>query len=161
MDKIVEILVKKENTIANILVKYALWGVAFALAAVSLFAIPHVGAVVCVAVIYAAFKVNQRLDVEYEYVYVNGDMDIDRIFSKTIRKKFISIELNRIVAIGKSHNENIKKLSYNCKVTDATSGSNEEVYAVIYNGAEGRKKLLIDGCEIVDLYKALIPEKVF
>ncbi len=161
MDKIVEFLVKKENTITNILIKYALWGFAFALSAVSLFMVKSIGAVLCVAIIYAAYKISQKFDVEFEYIYVNGDLDIDRIFAKNSRKRYLSVEVNRIVAIGPVDNENIKKLSYNTNTVDASSGVGEDVYAIIYNSNNGRKKILVENCEVIDMYKNLIPEKVF
>ena len=87
MDKIVEILVKKENTIGNILIKFALWGFAFALGFVLLFQVQSIGVVLCVAVLYGAYKISQKFDVEFEYTYVNGDLDIDRIFSRNSRKR--------------------------------------------------------------------------
>ena len=161
MDKIVEILVKKENTLLNILIKCALWGFSFALAAVCLFAVKSIGVVLCVAVIYAAYKISQKFDVEFEYIYVNGDLDIDRIFSRNSRKRYLSIELARIVAIGSVENENIKKLSYNAKVIDASSGVSEDPYAIIYNSPKGRVKVIVENNEIIDMYKNLIADKVF
>ncbi len=161
MDKIFEFLVKRENTVINTLCKCALWGFSFALAIILLFAIPQLGAIACVAIIYVTYKISLRFDVEFEYVYVNGDLDIDRIFSKNIRKKYLSIEKNRIVAIGSADDENIKKLSYNTKTIDVSSGTGEDVYAIIVNFADGRKKILIENCEIINNYKIIIPDKVF
>ena len=58
-------------------------------------------------------------------------------------------------------NENIKKLSHNTKTVDASSGIGEDVYAIIVNTSSGRKKILVENCSVIDMYKELIPEKVF
>ena len=37
-----------------------------------------------------------RLSVEFEYLYVNGELDIDRIFSQSRRKRAASYELSNM-----------------------------------------------------------------
>ena len=36
----------------------------------------------------------RRLDLEYEYLYVNGDLDIDKIMGKQKRKRVFSMNVN-------------------------------------------------------------------
>lgn len=53
-----------------------------------------------VGVIYGAFKLVSLLSIEYEYIVVNRDLDIDKITAKSSRKRMVSIKLNEVEAFG-------------------------------------------------------------
>lgn len=62
-----------------------------------------------------------KLSVEFEYLYVNGELDIDRIYSQSRRKRAASYELSNmeILAPYQSHqldsykkNQSIKRYNY-------------------------------------------------
>lgn len=53
-----------------------------------------------VGVIYGAFKLVSLLSIEYEYIVVNRDLDVDKITAKSSRKRMVSIKLNEVEAYG-------------------------------------------------------------
>ena len=44
-----------------------------------------------VGVIYGAYKLSGRTSFEYEYIFTNGDLDIDKIIAKSSRKRLITV----------------------------------------------------------------------
>lgn len=57
--------------------------------------------IIIVAVaIYGTYKLISLLSVEYEYIYTNGDLDVDKIVGKSSRKRMVSIKCNEIEKYG-------------------------------------------------------------
>ena len=83
-----ELLVKKDKTAKDSLLKYGL----IVLTVLAVFAgliITPLALIIAVALGIACYFVIPKTDVEYEYLFINGDFDIDMIMSKTKRKKVI------------------------------------------------------------------------
>ena len=81
-----ELLVKKDKTAKDSLLKYGL----IVLTVLAVFAgliITPLALIIAVALGIACYFVIPKTDVEYEYLFINGDFDIDMIMSKTKRKK--------------------------------------------------------------------------
>ena len=50
--------------------------------------------------IYFSFKLAKKLEIEYEYIFTNGELDIDKIIAQSKRKRLCSLSLNNISQIG-------------------------------------------------------------
>ena len=88
-----ELLVKKDKTAKDSLLKYGL----IVLTVLAVFAgliITPLALIIAVALGIACYFVIPKTDVEYEYLFINGDFDIDMIMSKTKRKKVKSFKLS-------------------------------------------------------------------
>ena len=88
-----ELLVKKDKTAKDSLLKYGL----IVLTALAVFAgliITPLALIAAIALGIACYFVIPKTDVEYEYLFINGDFDIDMIMSKTKRKKVKSFKLS-------------------------------------------------------------------
>ena len=81
-----ECLVKKEPTSKDAAVKYGLIALIVLFVAAGLFLLPIllIGAV---ALGVAAYFIIPGTDLEYEYLFVNGELDIDKIMAKSKRRK--------------------------------------------------------------------------
>lgn len=106
MDNISEQLVKIKKTSKDAVLTIGIWVVAFllvyCLVSVGL-NIPNLFAfamLFAVGAIYGAFKVTKLLDIEYEYIVVNRDMDIDKITAKSSRKRIVSVKLSEVQEFG-------------------------------------------------------------
>ena len=88
-----ELLVKKDKTAKDSLLKYGL----IVLTVLAVFAgliITPLALIIAVALGIACYFVIPKTDVEYEYLFINGDFDIDMIMSKTKRKKVKSFDFS-------------------------------------------------------------------
>lgn len=157
-----EIMVKKKTSIGAKLLKGLITVLTVFCFFVGVMApVMLIGAAVFGALLYFVVP---KLDVEYEYLYVNGSLDIDAIYSKQKRKKVGSYDVEEleIAAPEKSHVLDSYLNQGNAKVIDYTS-SDEHVkkYIMIYNKEKGRQiiKVEVDDVILNDL-RRMAPRKV-
>ena len=78
----------------------------------------------------------RRLDVEYEYLYVNGDLDIDKIMHKAKRKRVFSTNISNMELLAPEGAEELNQYR-NAHVADYSSGmagAKKYVLVVAENG---------------------------
>ncbi len=85
------------------------------------------GVMISIILIYFSFKYQwfQQFDREYEYLYYNGDVDIDQITAKSTRKRLISLRAADVTRFG-VYRESIRTGIPFDKVFDVTSGYETE-----------------------------------
>lgn len=116
MDNISEQLVKINKTPKDCFLLGLIWVSAFVLVFISIFLglkIPSFFSLMfllCVGIMYGAYRLAGLINVEYEYIVVNRDMDIDKIIAKSSRKRIVSIKLNEVQDFGKFTPEKAKKI---------------------------------------------------
>ena len=50
---------------------------------------------------YGTYFYVQNTDVEYEYTFTNGELDIDKIIAKKRRKSLVSVDISKFADFGK------------------------------------------------------------
>ena len=158
-----ELLVKKEQTAKDKVIKFLLIGL-IAVSAVMGLAITLVW-IVTLALGIAAYFIIPNLDLEYEYVFVNGELDIDKIASKSKRKRAKSFDLSKmeIMAPVNSHRMDYQNHNTNLKVLDFSSGNkSHKIFAMIIPDEKEVYKVLIEpDQELIENIKKSCPRKVF
>lgn len=110
-----------------------------------------------------SYLVNLFTDLEYEYIYVDKELSVDKVMAKSRRKRVATYSLDRMEAFGpiKSyHLDNFK--NRNVKVIDYSVGEElqpDRRYALYYEG--GIKLLMNPSEELVKVMKNVAPRKVF
>ncbi len=100
---------------------------------------------------------------EFEYLYVDREITVDKVLNKSRRKKGEKFDVGRIeilAPIKSWHLDSYKNRQF--KVTDYSSGIEgqpDRRYAMIYDG--GRKVLLEPSAEFVKAVQSVAPRKVF
>lgn len=106
-----------------------------------------------------------KLNVEYEYLYVNGELDIDKIYSRTKRKKGSSLNLGKmeIMAPVNSHQLDSYKNNPNIKTLDYSSGlPDAKVFAMIIPSEKEMLRVLFEPNDImIKDIRSKMPRKVF
>lgn len=74
--------------------------------------------------IYGAFYLGKDFQVEYEYLYTNGDLDVDKIMGQRRRKRLVSANMKSVTEFGK-FTESVQ-FDDERTVVDASSGYEEE-----------------------------------
>lgn len=162
-DSYSELLVKKEQTGKDKVIKFLLIGVIAATAVVGVI-IPLVW-VLTLGLGIAAYFILPNLDLEYEYVYVNGELDIDKIMAKSKRKRVQSFDLAKmeIMAPVNSHRMDYQNHNTKLKVLDFSSGNKEhKVYAMIIPDEKEICKVLLEPDQtLLEIIQKSCPRKVF
>lgn len=110
-----------------------------------------------------AYFVSQNANLEYEYLYVDKQLTVDKIMARTRRKKVETFDLERmeILAPIKSwHLDDYRNRQL--KDVDYSSGVEQQPdirYSMIYNG---EKRVIFEpNAEMVAAIKSIAPRKVF
>ena len=110
-----------------------------------------------------AYFVNLNSDVEYEYLYLDKELTVDKVLAKTKRKRVAVYQLSRIEALApiKSYHLDDFK-NRDVKVRDFSVGYEDKPdlrYAMYYEG--GEKVILSPSPELIKVMKNVAPRKVF
>lgn len=122
--------------------------------------IPFILAIACGV---GAYFLNMMSDIEYEYLYLDKELVVDKVMAKTKRKRVATYSIDRmeILAPVKSyHLDNYK--NRNAKVIDYSIGEELQPdlrYALYYEG--GVKLILSPSEALVKAIKNVAPRKVF
>lgn len=119
-----------------------------------------IGAIVFGVVDYLVF---QWTDIEYEYLYLDKEISIDKIMAKTRRKKVTTIDVDKIEIMAPEKSYQLDSYrNRQVKVTDLSAGHDlpeQKLYWVFY---EGNQKFLMNFTEdFVKTIKGIAPRKVF
>lgn len=93
--------------------------------------------------IIVAVIVTPGFNVEYEYVFLADQMNVDKIINMAKRKKLAEYEMSRVDIIAPVDSREIQGFSQNpnnkSNIVDYTSQKEgNPVYGMIYNGAKGK-----------------------
>ncbi len=66
-----------------------------------MFVYPPFSILLAAGACWGAFKLISLTSIEYEYIFTNGDLDIDKIIAKSSRKRVVSIKCQNIEHWGK------------------------------------------------------------
>lgn len=157
-----EWLVKRETTKLETIGRYALIGIA-----VICFILGIIGNIILfvlgILLIAIAYYVYLNTDLEYEYLYVDKEISVDKIMARSKRKKLeaFSVERMQVMAPVKSHRLDSFN-NVNLKISDFSSRKEVPInpcYAMVY---EGNRKIILEAPR--DFMKAIYqvaPRKVF
>ncbi|MDD3142336.1 MAG: DUF6106 family protein [Lachnospiraceae bacterium] len=158
-DYYTEQLVKKKPKATDGLIKVGM-GIVTILSIFLIFIIPY-AIVITAVLIFADILLLRRLNVEYEYLYVNGDLDIDKIMSKSKRKKVFEMNIKDMEILAPSGSSEMR-LYQNIKANNYSSGEEgASAYELIaYKKGEKIKIIFEPNQAILDGMRMLAPRKI-
>lgn len=118
--------------------------------------------IVAVLAAIGAYFCYMNSDIEYEYLYLDRELTVDKVMAKSNRKRVAVFTLERmevLAPINSYHLDNYK--NRNVKVADYSAGETQPDlrYAMFYEG--GMKIILTPSEEMVKALKSVAPRKVF
>ena len=159
----VECLVKKETPIYMKLLKTLT--IMLAACFVMLGFITLIAMIIGVLLCVAAYFVYLNCDLEYEYLYVDKELSVDKIMAKSRRKRVATFDMGKleIMAPLKSwHLDNYKNRMEKEKATDYSSGQAKQPetrYVFFY---DGKQQIIFEpSLEMVKAIQTAAPRKVF
>lgn len=145
-DLYTEVIVKRKTPPKDLILK-GLLIVATLLAVLSFFIFGFLGLIILLAVGVADYFLFPSFNVEYEYLYVNGELDVDKIMSKQKRKRVYSANVREleIMAPTNSHaldyynnNREIKTYDFSSLMPD------HKTYTMILKGEKGMERVVFE-----------------
>ena len=93
--------------------------------------------VIVVALVYGSYKIFNQISIEYEYIFTNGDLDVDKIIGKSSRKRMVSVKCAQAEKYGDYKNGmvapgSVKKTYFFCNADDEN-----QKYMIVNHKDEG------------------------
>ena len=153
MSDFIEYIVEKRRTPIDML--KALVAVVVGFSLIGALVMLRINATILVAVVaYVSYKVMTSVNVEYEYILTNNEMDVDKIINRKSRKSLVTINIRRVDEFEKcdGHRENRYINDGNIKVIDACRDRGEGCYYMTFTDDAGRGVLLFTPSEKIEEY---------
>lgn len=102
-------------------------------------------------------------NVEYEYLYVTGELAIDKIMGRSKRKNCFTVEMDKIEIIAPVDSDKLKEFNHlKCVENDYTSGKEDaRVYVCIYHTERDVRKAYFEPDDkMLELMRLTSPRKV-
>ena len=161
-DSYVECMVARKSSPAKGILKYVIYILAVVSAVLTLtgyiiFLVP--------LVIFGllAFFVVPGFELEYEYLYLDREVSIDKIMSKQKRKKVRTLELNKMEKMCPINSHELDPYkARNVKVSDYSSGvDGAKTWVIVYMGKDGEELVGFEpNEEMIKAIRNVYPRKV-
>lgn len=162
-DAYVECLVKAKTTMLGKFLKYLLIILTVFFAVLTVLTMNIITLLLAVAAGVGAYFVNMFTDLEYEYLYLDKELTIDKVMAKTKRKRVAVYQLDRVeilAPIKSYHLDNYRNRT--AKEKDYSIGYEEQPdlrYVMYYEG--GEKLILSPSPDMIKVMKNVAPRKIF
>lgn len=163
-DLYIELLVKKKKTSTDTLLKVLMIAATVILVLVGLMFVKPIILIAAVGMGILDYFKMPALDLEYEYLYVNGELDIDKIMSKQKRKRVGTYDMKNVelVAPKKSHELDSVRNMKDIKVHDYSSmDENAKTFGMLVKGDKNKELVYFDPSpEILKDMQRIAPRSV-
>ncbi len=159
-DYMTEQLVKRETTIKDIAIKTMM--IFFTVLAGMLMLITTFGTIILMVMIFVDMFVFKRLDLEYEYTYFDGNLDIAKIMSKQSRKELFTTDIKeKMEMLAPTGNQEVERYRVE-KVLDYSSRNKErKTYTMVTTHKEQKVKVIFEPNEkMLNSIRDVAPRKV-
>lgn len=163
MESYKELMIKKEKGPKEAVERIACITTTVLLGLATLFSANMILFIATVAFGVLTYFVFQWTDIEYEYLYLDKEITVDKVMAQARRKRAAVIDVNKIEVMAP---ENASQLEYyknrQVSVTDLSAGHDlpgQRLYAVYYEG--NRKFLMNLDDDFVNTVKLVAPRRVY
>jgi hypothetical protein len=165
-DTYAEYLVKHKNGVKETLIQLL---IVFAAAFVSFISVTFLAAfvgglsaVVVVGVIYGAYYLVTSLFLEYECIFTNGDLDVDKIICQRKRQRLATVKCENIEVFKRYVPEEHRNKEYQTRIVAVEDEKRSENYCIVAN-VKGKGKTLVvftPNDKIIEAIKKFAPKHV-
>ena len=147
-DVFLEQIVKKKPTMKDLGIKILICVCAAIIAAASSLLLfnQYVGAIAMLLVVgafYYAWYIISGLNLEFEYIYTNGEIDFDKVSAKRKRKRVISIRVSSFKDFGKFDFASFDKTKYDKVINMASRIDDEGVYYATFTDLDKKNAIIL------------------
>lgn len=116
---------------------------------------------VVAGIYFGTYKLSSSLDVEYEYILTNGELDVDKITHRKKRKRIITIHTKSFIEFGivgdKNEKQHKKEDFTNIINASANSDSFTDYYAVFFKNGQKMKLIFNPTEKMIDVFRVYAP----
>lgn len=159
-DTYIEYMVKRKTPLYLIIAKWLLivLDALIILTSLLLGTLGVIPMIIGVAIGFGIYFLVRRWDLEFEYIYQNGELVIDKIMSKASRKRVCTLDLQSMEMMFKGTDHPEARAYRDLKVKNFTTRCNEDnVYTIVVPNS---KIYFEPNKEIIEAIRLMFPRKV-
>ena len=154
-----EQLIRRKTPITSILL-VSVCGAFTIISVLSMLILPF-GLLITAALGALTYFVHRSVNLEFEYLYVNGDLDIDKIMGKAKRKRVFSASIGELEVLAPSDSEEVKRMKVDKTLNFSSFVAGSKTYDLIVQQNGQKIKVIFEPNDtILNGYKMLAPRKV-
>ena len=157
----IEQLVKKQATFGTYLKKAGL----LLLPILGLLLTPFLaafGPLLVVVLVMLDVYLFKRLDLEYEYVFYNGDLDIDKVMGKEARKHLLTTSIKDAIVVAPTGAQEVLGYQHLKAINYSTCVPGNKTYELITTKGSDKVRIIFEPNEaMLKAMKDIAPKKVF
>lgn len=147
-DVFLEQLVKRKDSVKTLILKALIFLAGAIVFSFTLLLLPNpifgtFALLLGVAALYLAWILATGLNLEFEYIYTNGEIDFDKIVAKRKRKRIITIRISSFEDFDRYDPQKIDKNKYAVKYDLSASLIQEDAYYATFHNKEGKDCILL------------------
>lgn len=152
MDVFFEQLVRKKSTGADVLKRIGLLIATVLVCLIVILVLPAFSAffgliwpMLTAGVLYGSWYLMTQMDVEYEYILTNGEIDVDKIVHQRRRKRMVTVNVRSFTEMGlyKPQEHALKGRNFASRVEAARDMTADDCYYAVLDHAQYGKMLLL------------------
>ena len=142
-DTYAECMVKHRSTVLDIICQFLLVILAAVLVSLVVIFVKGIGALLAVLIIYGAYYLITSRFLEYEYIFTNGDLDVDKIINRKKRERLITVKSDEIEKFALYNpNEHING-NYQTKIFAAENDKDPQNMCLVVHSKKKGKTLIV------------------
>ncbi len=164
MDMFIEKIVRKRKGPVDVLLMLLIIIGTIAVSFLALYFLPSLATIIIIGLLYLAYILLSKLNVEYEYAVTNGDFDIDMIINQRKRKRMFSANCKDFEVVAKVNSSQYTREIQQCKnVKDYSSHSKTAEVWFISMRTEGKQTVILFEPlpQMIVNFRTFIPRKIF
>lgn len=147
-DVFLEQLVRRKDSIKTIFLKALIFMAGTVLFLIALLFLPNqifgtFALLIGVGAIYFAWILATSLNLEFEYIYTNGEIDFDKIIAKRKRKRVITIRISSFDEFGRYDAQKTNLSKFTVKYDLSSSLLADDAYYATFHNKEGKDCILL------------------
>lgn len=116
------------------------------------------------AVLYIAYRINCSFNVEFEYIFTNGELDIDKITHKRRRSRLLTVHckaFTHFAKVGDGEYANEENSGF-ARIIDASAKSkmHDDYYAIFFLNGQKIKLIFNPTQKMIELFKLYSPRVI-
>ncbi len=116
------------------------------------------------AAIYLAYRINCSFNVEFEYIFTNGELDIDKITHKRRRKRLLTVHCKSFTCFAMSGDKEYANEENGefARIIDASAKSkmHNDYFAVFFLNGQKIKLIFNPTQKMIELFKLYAPRVI-
>lgn len=116
-------------------------------------------------VVWGAWLLIRRRNLEFEYIVTNGELDVDKIIARRSRKRLVNVDCRKfdiLAPMAQEYRNEYESSSITKKIDASSSPLSDKRWFAVFSDKDNARTLLVfePNEKMLDVFRRLIPRKM-